>query len=70
MNIAHTQPRAPTQPGEPAALACFTLNIANHIAHLVLNRPQALNTMHPTFWRELDSVLTQLHKGAEARVLT
>lgn len=50
-------------------LTCFTLGISNHIAHLVLNKPQALNTMHPTFWRELDGVLTQLHKGNQARVL-
>ena len=50
-------------------LTCFTLSITHHIAHLVLNRPDALNTMHPTFWRELDGVLTQLHKGTEARVL-
>ena len=64
MNTAHTQPASHAD-----ALTCFTLNISNHIAHLALNRPQALNTMHPTFWRELDGVLTQLHKGTEARVL-
>ena len=58
-----------TSPAQPSTLTCFTLSISNHIAHLVLNKPQALNTMHATFWRELDDVLTQLHKGAEARVL-
>ena len=50
-------------------MQCFTLNIQDHIAHLVLNRPEAMNTMHPLFWRELDQVLTQLHTGQEARVL-
>jgi len=50
-------------------LACFSLTIADHIAHLVLNRPEAMNTMHPTFWRELDGVLTHLHQDADARVL-
>ena len=69
MNTAHTLSAVQTQTNEPAALTCFTLSIANHIAHLVLNKPQALNTMHPTFWRELDGVLTQLHRGTEARVL-
>ena len=54
---------------EARALTCFTFSISNHIAHLVLDKPQALNTMHPTFWRELDGVLAQLHKGTEARVL-
>ena len=51
------------------ALTCFTLNVSDHIAHLVLNQPQALNTMHPTFWRELDAVLTQLNRSSDARAL-
>jgi len=50
-------------------LVCFTLSIQDHIAHLVLNRPEALNTMHPAFWHELDGVLTGLHKGTDARAL-
>lgn len=33
---------------------CFSLTVTDHIAHLVLNRPEAMNTMHPQFWRELD----------------
>jgi enoyl-CoA hydratase len=28
-----------------------------------------MNTMHPTFWRELDAVLTQLHQDGRRRVL-
>ncbi|MES2361689.1 MAG: enoyl-CoA hydratase-related protein [Pseudomonadota bacterium] len=48
---------------------CFSLSITDHIAHLVLNRPEAMNTMHPTFWRELDDILTHLHKAGDARVL-
>jgi len=50
-------------------LTCFTLSTTDHIAHLVLNRPEAMNTMQPTFWRELDAVLTQIHKAGDARVL-
>ncbi|HQR98633.1 MULTISPECIES: enoyl-CoA hydratase-related protein [unclassified Polaromonas] len=50
-------------------LTCFTLSTTDHIAHLVLNRPEAMNTMHPTFWRELDEVLTHIHKAGDARVL-
>ena len=50
-------------------LTCFSLSQDQHIAHLVLNQPEALNTMHPTFWRELDEVLTRLHKEGTARVL-
>ena len=51
------------------SLTCFSLSINDHVAHLVLNRPETLNTMHPTFWRELDAVLDQLHRDAQARVL-
>src|SRR3989344_5823002 len=50
-------------------LTCFSLSITDHVAHLVLNRPEAMNTMHPTFWRELDEVLAQLNKAGEARAL-
>ncbi|NML48007.1 enoyl-CoA hydratase [Ramlibacter sp. G-1-2-2] len=51
-------------------MQCFDLTVADHVAHLVLNRPQELNTMHPLFWRELDDVLTQLHRApGEARAL-
>ena len=48
---------------------CFSLSLDEHIAHLVLNRPDTLNTMHPAFWRELDGVLAQLHGDGSARAL-
>ena len=50
-------------------LTCFSLSITHHVAHLVMNRPEAMNTMHPTFWRELDVVLTQIHRQGTARAL-
>ena len=50
-------------------LTCFSLTTTDQIAHLVLNRPQAMNTMSPVFWRELDQLLTTLHQQGQARVL-
>ena len=50
-------------------LNCFSLTTEGHVAHLVLNRPEAMNTMHPTFWRELHEVLTDIHKAGTARAL-
>lgn len=50
-------------------LECFELTILDHIAHLVLSRPDRLNTMGPIFWHELDGVLDKLHRSGEARVL-
>ena len=50
-------------------LNCFSLSTTDHIAHLVLNRPEAMNTMNPAFWRELDEVLTQIQREGTARAL-
>ncbi len=56
-----------TTPTTP--LSCFSLSHDGPIAHLVLNRPDAMNTMNATFWRELDGVLDQIHHGGQTRVL-
>jgi enoyl-CoA hydratase len=50
-------------------MECFTLTLQGRVAHLVLSRPDALNTMHPTFWRELDEVLVRIHREGAARAL-
>ncbi len=50
-------------------MQCFTLTQQDHVAHLVLSRPEAMNTMHPRFWRELDETLAQLHRDGGARAL-
>lgn len=50
-------------------MQCFRFDQQGHVAHLVLNRPEAMNTMHPAFWRELDEVLTRLHREGQARAL-
>ena len=50
-------------------LTCFELTIDKHIAHLVMNRPDRLNALDMTVWRELDEVLHQLHQSNQARVL-
>ena len=48
---------------------CITLDITDKVAHLVLNRPAALNTMQPVLWRELTDVLRMLQREAPARAL-
>jgi enoyl-CoA hydratase len=50
-------------------LSYFNFSTTEHIAHLVLNRPDAMNTMNPTFWRELDEVLTHIQRDGTARAL-
>lgn len=54
-------------------LSCFSYQVRANVGHLVLNRPAALNTMSPTFWRELEAVLGELHRnsaGVRALVLS
>ena len=50
-------------------LSYFNFSTTEHIAHLVLNRPEAMNTMNPTFWRELDEVLTHIQRDGTARAM-
>ena len=49
--------------------SCFSLTTEGHVAHLILSRPEAMNTMHPTFWRELHEILTDIHKAGTTRAL-
>ncbi|MDZ4280331.1 MAG: enoyl-CoA hydratase-related protein, partial [Hydrogenophaga sp.] len=51
------------------ATTCFSLSSTDNVAHLVMSRPAELNTMNPTFWRELDEVLTRLNNEGTARAL-
>jgi enoyl-CoA hydratase len=48
---------------------CFTLSIEDKVAHLIMSRPDNLNTMQPVFWRELTEILNDLQQSAKARAL-
>lgn len=48
---------------------CFKLDIADKVAHLVLSRADAFNTMQPVFWRELSEILADLQRTSTARAL-
>jgi enoyl-CoA hydratase len=50
-------------------MECFELELKDHVAHLRLSRPQALNSMTPAFWRELPAVVNQLSDEGEARAI-
>ncbi|SEL72918.1 enoyl-CoA hydratase [Roseateles sp. YR242] len=50
-------------------MECFTLNEDAGVAHLVLNRPAEMNTMSPQMWRELEDLLSQLHRSATVRAV-
>lgn len=48
---------------------CFDVLIADHIAHIQLNRPERRNSMIPEFWDELPTIIDDIEKSGEARVI-
>lgn len=48
---------------------CFDVKIENKIAHIVLNRPESLNTMTRPFWNELPALVREIDDNAKARVI-
>ena len=48
---------------------CFSLEIKDHIAHLEMSRPDALNAMNRVFWKELPEIIRDIDKNSKARVI-
>jgi enoyl-CoA hydratase len=48
---------------------CFKVEIADKIAHIVLNRPDKFNAMNLAFWRELPEIVHEINEKALARVI-
>ena len=51
-------------------MECLTLPEEAGVGHLVLNRPDAMNTMSPQLWRELEAVLDPADRLGESAELT
>ena len=47
----------------------FEVDISDHVANLILSRPDELNTMSRDFWVELGDVLEEINKNSEVRVV-
>ena len=48
---------------------CFDVSLEDKIAHLVLKRPEAYNSMVPEFWRELPEIARTIDDAGEARAI-
>ena len=48
---------------------CFQVDITDKVAHIVLNRPAALNAMNRDFWNELPAIVRAIDVEALARVI-
>ena len=62
-------PRAPRCVSVRFVHECFDVTIENKVAHLQLKRPDALNTMIPSFWTELPEIVRDIDAGARARAI-
>ena len=47
----------------------FKVEISDHVANLILSRPDQLNTMYRDFWVELGEVTEEINMNSEVRVL-
>ena len=48
---------------------CFDLSISDHVAHLQLTRPDAYNSMVPSFWTDLPKIVGELDAAGTARAI-
>lgn len=48
---------------------CFDVDITDKVAHIRLNRGDAMNTMTKAFWNELPAIVHDIDRGALARVI-
>jgi enoyl-CoA hydratase len=48
---------------------CFDVSIADHIAHIRLNRPEKRNNLIRAFWDELPAIVEDIDHNARARVI-
>ncbi|MFP6681954.1 MAG: crotonase/enoyl-CoA hydratase family protein [Gammaproteobacteria bacterium] len=48
---------------------CFSVEIVDQIAHIVLNRPGKRNSMNLVFWEELPAIVDDIDAHSKARVI-
>lgn len=48
---------------------CFDVEVDGAVAHVRMNRPDALNTMVPAFWRELPEIIGDLSDRGTVRAI-
>lgn len=48
---------------------CFDVTIHDHVAHIQLKRPEAMNTMVREFWNELPAIVRDIDENARARCI-
>lgn len=58
-----------TAPATTLQWTCFTVSIEDGVAHIQLNRPEAMNAMNRAFWNELPAIVRDIDDNARARCI-
>ena len=58
-----------TAPATTAQWTCFDVSIEAGVAHIRLNRPDAMNAMNRAFWNELPAIVRDIDDNARARCI-
>ena len=58
-----------TAPATTAEWTCFSVSIEDGVAHIQLNRPEAMNAMNRAFWNELPAIVRDIDDNARARCI-
>ena len=66
---ANPETIAMTAPATTAPWTCFSVSIEDGVAHIQLNRPDALNAMNRAFWNELPAIVRDIDDNARARCI-
>ena len=48
---------------------CFDVSESDNVGHLVMNRPEAMNSMIPDFWTDLPRIVNELSDSGRVRAL-
>ena len=48
---------------------CFSIEIEDQVAHIRLNRPEAMNAMNQPFWNDLPVIVRDIDSNVRARVI-
>ena len=49
--------------------SCFDVIFDNHLAHIILNRPEKRNSMNTDFWKEFPEIVSNINQEGVARVI-
>jgi enoyl-CoA hydratase len=52
-----------------AAWTCFKVTIEAGVAHIQMNRPDAMNAMNRAFWREIRECFERVDDDSDTRVV-